>query len=188
MRPAKRLKPSDAEERAKSPVLPVKSLAQAITEPQAQQAGSLAGSMVCDEKINEKGSHAVPSQATIAELERAAVSGEGGKYGENGARSASGDDEAEEDVASAVSLATVEDMLAPESGAEGVSVDGKDDHPAACKESQAERKPSFKGKSAPRSSPAVRGTWWDKKGVDVPHGRDALQTTYEKNFSSSAKQ
>ncbi|KAL3170120.1 hypothetical protein MRX96_015181 [Rhipicephalus microplus] len=78
----------------------------AITAPQAQQAGSQEDiqtpvSMRCDGKIEEEGRHAEPSQATAAELEMAADSGEGGKHGENGARSASGDDEVEDDAASA---------------------------------------------------------------------------------------
>ncbi|KAH7934567.1 hypothetical protein HPB51_029065 [Rhipicephalus microplus] len=57
-------------------------------------------SMHSDERMEEEGSHAEPSQATATELERVADSGESGKHGENGARSASGDDEAEDDAAS----------------------------------------------------------------------------------------
>ncbi|KAL3212395.1 hypothetical protein MRX96_035897 [Rhipicephalus microplus] len=120
--------------------------------------------------------------------QRAAESGEGGKHGENCARSASGDDEAEDDAASAVSWVTLEDTVAAESGAEGLLGDRKDYRPAACKGSQAERKLILKGKYAPGTSTTVRGTWWDKKGDDGPHGRDCLQTTYDKHFSCSAKQ
>ncbi|KAL3248713.1 hypothetical protein MRX96_017798 [Rhipicephalus microplus] len=40
-------------------------------------------------------------------------------------------------------------MVAAESAAEGGSGDEKDDRPAACKGSQAERKPSLKDKSTP---------------------------------------
>ncbi|KAH8018728.1 hypothetical protein HPB51_010984 [Rhipicephalus microplus] len=106
LRPAKRLKLIDTKERPEPPVIPKKTPAQVITAPQAQQAGSQADvqtpvSMRCDGKMEKEGSHAEPSQATAAELEMAADSGEGGKHGENGARSASGDDEAVDDAASA---------------------------------------------------------------------------------------
>ncbi|KAH8038784.1 hypothetical protein HPB51_003268 [Rhipicephalus microplus] len=163
VRPAKRLKPSDAEERPEPPVIQEKTPAHVITAPQVHQGGIQADvetpvSMCCGERTEEEGSHTEPSQATTAELEGAAHSGEGGKHGENGARSASGDDEAEDDAASAESWATLEDTVAAESGTEGVSGDGKDDRPAAYKESQAERKPSLKGKSTPGTSTAVRGT------------------------------
>ncbi|KAH8019958.1 hypothetical protein HPB51_023623 [Rhipicephalus microplus] len=49
-----------------------------------------------------------------------------------------------------------QDTVAAESGAEGVSGDGKDDHLAACKRSQAERKPSLKDESAPGTRTARR--------------------------------
>ncbi|KAL3213794.1 hypothetical protein MRX96_035285 [Rhipicephalus microplus] len=168
LRPVKRLNPNDAEERPEPPVIPEKEPARAITEPQAQQAGSQVDvlrlmSMRCDESMEEEGSHAELSQATTAELKRAAASGEEGKHGENDARRASGDDEAEDDTASTVSWATVEDTGAVESGAEGVSGDGKNDRPVTCKGSQAYRKRTLEGKSAPGTSPVVRGTWWDQK-------------------------
>ncbi|KAH8018967.1 hypothetical protein HPB51_014033 [Rhipicephalus microplus] len=139
----KRLNPSDTEEWPEPPVIPEKTPARAITEPQAQQAGSQVDvarpmSIRCDKRMEEEGSNAELSQATATELERAADSGEEGKQGENDARSASGDDEAEDDAA-----------------------------------------------SAPRRARNVVG---QKKGDNEPHGRDALQTAYDKHLSSSAKQ
>ncbi|KAL3183906.1 hypothetical protein MRX96_032845 [Rhipicephalus microplus] len=79
-------------------------------------------------------------------------------------------------------------MVAAESGSEGTPGDEKDDRLAACKGSQAERTPSLKGKYAPGTSTAVRGTLWEKKKDNGPHGCDVLQTTYDKHLSSSAVQ
>ncbi|KAL3212399.1 hypothetical protein MRX96_035901 [Rhipicephalus microplus] len=63
LRPAKRLKPSDAEERPEPPVIQEKTPAHVITAPQAQQADSQAdvqtpANMHCDERTEEEGSHA----------------------------------------------------------------------------------------------------------------------------------
>ncbi|KAH8036893.1 hypothetical protein HPB51_006340 [Rhipicephalus microplus] len=145
-------------------------------------------SMRCNERMEEERNHAEPSQVTTAELESIVDSGERGKHGENSARSASGDIEAEDDATSAVSWASVEDMVAAESGAERLSSDRKDDHHAACKGSQAEQKPSLKGTYTAEANTKLRGMWWDKKGDDGPHGRDVLQNSYIKHLRSSAKQ
>ncbi|KAL3198229.1 hypothetical protein MRX96_014464 [Rhipicephalus microplus] len=88
--PVERLKSSDVDKRPEPPVVPEKTPPQATTALQAQQAGSQADvqtpvSMHCDERMKEEGSHAELSQATAAELEKFAGSGEGGKHGENGA-------------------------------------------------------------------------------------------------------
>ncbi|KAL3257595.1 hypothetical protein MRX96_017049 [Rhipicephalus microplus] len=115
--------------------------------------------MCCDERMEEEGSHAAPSKAIAAEIEKAADSGEGWKQGENGAQSTSGVGR------------TVEDTVATESGAEGVSGDGKDDRHVACKGSQEDHKSSLKDKSAPGTSNAVRrsgGTRNETRGRMVP--------------------
>ncbi|KAL3169957.1 hypothetical protein MRX96_015036, partial [Rhipicephalus microplus] len=148
-------------------------------------------SMRCDERFEKKGSHAEPSQATPAQLERAADSGEGEKHGENGARSASGDDEAEDDAASAVSWATVEeDTVAAESGAEGRSGGGKNDRPRRAKVCKQSASPASRARQYQEPAPPCqeREGGGGKKRDDVPHGHDALQTSYDKHLSSSAKQ
>ncbi|KAL3222034.1 hypothetical protein MRX96_029023 [Rhipicephalus microplus] len=74
LRPAKRLKPSDAKEWSEPLVIPEKMPASAITVPQVHLAGSKADvqtpvSMRSDESLEEEGSHAEPIQTTAAELE-----------------------------------------------------------------------------------------------------------------------
>ncbi|KAL3215128.1 hypothetical protein MRX96_034219 [Rhipicephalus microplus] len=87
-----------------------------------------------------------------------------------------------------LSDAEEQNTVAAESGTEGVSVDEKDEQPAARRGSQAEQKRILKGKSAPETSTAMRRTWWDKKGDDGLHSCGVLQTAYDKLLSSSAMQ
>ncbi|KAL3216426.1 hypothetical protein MRX96_033070 [Rhipicephalus microplus] len=95
-----------------------------------------------EERQEEGGSHvghvlpAVPSQVAAAEAERVAYSGEGENRAEHSARSVSGDDETEDDAASAVNWASVEELAVGESCLEQGRCDGKEnqeDHLAARK-------------------------------------------------------
>ncbi|KAH7935499.1 hypothetical protein HPB52_009260 [Rhipicephalus sanguineus] len=101
-------------------------------------------------------------------------------------RSGSGDDD---DTASAVSWASVDDTVARESAVEGGPGDGKEDRSAACKGSQGERKLGLKGKTGPAGSTAAQSAWWNKKGDDdASHGRDVLQSANDKHPNSSVEQ
>ncbi|KAH7944482.1 hypothetical protein HPB52_020185 [Rhipicephalus sanguineus] len=204
LRPAKRPKPS--EDGPEPQVIPEKTLAQAAaitapTAPAQQQEGrqteaQTPASMRSSERQEEEGSHghAEPNQAAAAtEVERAADSGEGEKRGVHGAmygaRSASGDDEGEDDAASAVSWASVDETAAEESCHEGGLGDGKKDRPEACKGSQGERKLSLKGKTGTAASTAAHSPWWNKKGDDdVPRGREAPQPANDESVSDSVEQ
>ncbi|KAH7957830.1 hypothetical protein HPB52_023166 [Rhipicephalus sanguineus] len=89
---------------------------------------------------------AEPNQAAAAtEAERAADSSEGEKRGVHGTRSASGDDEGEDDAASAVSWASVDETAAEESCHEDGQGVWMVDRPEARKGSQGERKLSLEG-------------------------------------------
>ncbi|KAH7957741.1 hypothetical protein HPB52_022538 [Rhipicephalus sanguineus] len=114
--------------------------------------------MCSGEQQEKAASNARPSHAVAAETEWAADSGE---EGEHGARSANGD-EREDDDASAVSWASVEDTVTGESYLEG-------------------------GEVRPGASAAARNTWWDKKGDDAPRGRKVPPLT-DKHPSSSTEQ
>ncbi|KAH7971777.1 hypothetical protein HPB52_002761 [Rhipicephalus sanguineus] len=200
LRPAKRPKPN--EDGPEPQVIPEKTLAQAaaITAPKApaqQQEGRQTdaptlASMRSGERQEEEGSHghAEPNQAAAAtEAERAADSGEGEKRGVHGALSASGDDEGEDDAASAVSWASVDETAAEESGHEDGQDVGKEDRPEARKGSQGERKLSLKGRTGPAASTAAHSPWWNKTGDDdVPRGREAPQPANDQSVSGSIEQ
>ncbi|XP_037526566.1 filaggrin-like [Rhipicephalus sanguineus] len=203
LRPAKRPKPN--EDGPEPQVIPEKTLAQAAaitapTAPAQQQEGRQTdaptlASMRSGERQEEEGSHghAEPNQAAAAtEAERAADSGEGekrGVHGIHGARSASGDDEGEDDAASAVSWASVDETAAEESGHEDGQGVGKEDRPEARKGSQGERKLSLKGRTGPAASTATHSPWWNKTGdEDVPRGRDAPQPANDHFVSGSVEQ
>ncbi|XP_037522005.1 filaggrin [Rhipicephalus sanguineus] len=144
------------------------------------------------ERQEEEGSHghAEPNQAAAAtEAERAADSGEGEKRGVHGARSASGDDEEEDDATSAVSWASVDETAAEESCHEDGQGVGKEDRPEARKGSQGERKLSLKERTGPAASTAAHSPWWNKTGDDdVPRGREAPQPTNDQPVSGSVEQ
>ncbi|KAH7938797.1 hypothetical protein HPB52_000432 [Rhipicephalus sanguineus] len=158
-------------------------LAAAITAPTApaqqlegrQTDAPTPASMRSGERQEEEGSHghAKPNQdAAATEAERAAESGEGEKRGVHGARSASGDDQGEDDAASAVSWASVDEMAAEESCHEDGQGVGKEDRPEARKGSQGERKLSLKERTGPTASTAAHSPWWNKTGDDdKPRGR-----------------
>ncbi|KAH7939724.1 hypothetical protein HPB52_016471 [Rhipicephalus sanguineus] len=201
LRPAKRPKPN--EDGSEPQVIPEKTLAQAAaitapTAPAQQQEGRQTdaptpASMRSGEGQEEKGSHghAEPNQAAAAtEAERAADSGEGEKRGVHGARSASGgDDEGEDDAASAVSWASVDETAAEESCHEDGQGVGKEDRPEARKGSQGERKLNLKERTGPAASTAAHSPWWNKTGDDdVPRGREAPQPTNDQSVSGSVEQ
>ncbi|KAH7936103.1 hypothetical protein HPB52_018303 [Rhipicephalus sanguineus] len=201
LRPAKRPKPN--EDGSEPQAIPEKTLAQAAaitapTAPAQQQEGRQTdaptpASMRSGEGQEEKGSHghAEPHQAAAAtEAERAADSGEGEKRGVHGARSASGgDDEGEDDAASAVSWASVDETAAEESCHEDGQGVGKEDRPEARKGSQGERKLNLKERTGPAASTAAHSPWWNKTGDDdVPRGREAPQPTNDQSVSGSVEQ
>ncbi|KAH7961485.1 hypothetical protein HPB52_009366 [Rhipicephalus sanguineus] len=88
----------------------------------------------------------------------------------------------EDDTASAVSWASVEDAVAGESDLGGGQGDGKEDRPEAGKGSQGERRLNLKGKTGPAASAAARGAWWNKKedDDDAPHSCEVLQHVNDK--------
>ncbi|KAH7939864.1 hypothetical protein HPB52_018466 [Rhipicephalus sanguineus] len=131
-----------------------------------------------------------PNQAAAAtEAERAEDSSEGEKRGVHGARSASGDDEGEDDAASAVSWASVDETAAEESCHEDGQGVWKVDRPEARKGSQGERKLSLKERTGPAASTAAHSPWWNKTGDDdVPRGREAPQPTNDQSVSGSVEQ
>ncbi|KAH8030554.1 hypothetical protein HPB51_008674 [Rhipicephalus microplus] len=152
-----------------------------------------------EERQEEGGSHvghvlpAVPSQVAAAEAERVADSGEGEKRAEHSARSVSGNDETEDDAASAVNWASVEEMAVGESCLEQGRCDGKEnqeDHLAERKGPHGERRLSLKAKSEQETSAATCSERWNKKGDedDARHGREALQFTGDKTPSSPVEQ
>ncbi|KAH7939598.1 hypothetical protein HPB52_014808 [Rhipicephalus sanguineus] len=149
-------------------------------------------SMRSGERQEEESSHghAEPNQAAAAtEAERAADSSEGEKRGVHGARSASGDDEGEDDAASAVSWASVDETAAEESCHEDGQGVGKEDRPEARKGSQGERKLSLKGRTGPAASTAAHSPWWNKTGDDdLPRGREATQPANDQSVSGSVEQ
>ncbi|KAL3228388.1 hypothetical protein MRX96_048589 [Rhipicephalus microplus] len=205
LRPAKRPKPNDAEDGNESH-LPEKASAQvaAITSQEGRQAASQAEaptqvSMCREERQEEGGSHighvllAAPSQAAATEAERVADSGERGKQAEHSARSTSGDDETEDDAASAVSWASIEEMTVGESCLELGRCDGKknqEDRVEARKGPQGVRRLSFKAQSGQETSAATCSEWWNKKGDkdDARHGHEALQFAGDKTPSSPVEQ
>ncbi|KAH7939415.1 hypothetical protein HPB52_012233 [Rhipicephalus sanguineus] len=201
LRPAKRPKPN--EDGSEPQVMPEETLAQAAaitapTAPAQQQEGRQTdaptpASMRSGEGQEVKGSHghAEPNQAAAAtEAERAADSGEGEKRGVHGARSASGgDDEGEDDAASAVSWASVDETAAEESCHEDGQGVRKEDRPEARKGSQGERKLNLKERTGPAASTAAHSPWWNKTGDDdVPRGREAPQPTNDQSVSGSVEQ
>ncbi|KAH8042841.1 hypothetical protein HPB51_025893 [Rhipicephalus microplus] len=138
-----------------------------------------------------------PSFAGNAQLccrrrSREGDSGEGEKQAEHSARSASGDDETEDDAASVVSWVSVEEMAVEESCLERGRCDGKDNQEdclAALKGSQGGWRPSLKAKTEQVTSVATRSEWWNMKGDDddVRHG-EVRQSAVGKTLSSPAEQ
>ncbi|KAH7976208.1 hypothetical protein HPB52_009858 [Rhipicephalus sanguineus] len=143
-----------------------------------------------EEGSNGHADNAEPNQAAAAtEAERAADSGEGEKRGVHGTRSASADDKGEDDAASAVSWASVDETAAEESCHEDGEGVGKEDRPEARKGSQGERKPSLKGRTGLAASTAAHSPWWNKTGDDdVPRGREAPQPANDQSVSGSVEQ
>ncbi|KAH7957934.1 hypothetical protein HPB51_028082 [Rhipicephalus microplus] len=152
-------------------------------------------SMRLEERQEEEGSKvlpATPSYAAAAEAERVTDSGEGEKRAAHSARSASGDDETEDDTASTVSWVSVEEMAVGESCLERGHCDGKDnqgDRLVARKAPQGGRRLSLTAKTEQVTSAATCSEWWNEKGDDddVRHG-EVLQSAVGKTPSSPAEQ
>ncbi|KAL3209360.1 hypothetical protein MRX96_038228 [Rhipicephalus microplus] len=197
LHPAKRPKPNDAGDNQESH-LPEKALVQvaATMTQERRQAASQAEaptqvSMRREERQDEGGSHVghvLPTAATwlgAAEAERVADSDERGKQAKHSARNVSGDDETEDDAASAVSWASVEETTVGESCLEQGRCDGKEnqeDRVEACKGPQRERRLSLKAQSGQETSASTCSECCNKKGDedDARHGREALQFAGDK--------
>ncbi|KAH8035974.1 hypothetical protein HPB51_014331 [Rhipicephalus microplus] len=207
LRPAKRPEPNDAVDDQESH-LPEKAPAQvaATTTTEGRHAASQAVaptqvSMSREEREEEGGRHvghvfpAAPSQAAAAEAERVADSGERGKQADHSARSVSGDDETEDDAASTVSWASVEEMAVGESCLERGRCDRKENQEDRVQEDRVScpncaLRLSLKAQSRQETSAATFSEWWNKKGDedDARHGREALLFAGDKTPSSPVEQ
>ncbi|KAL3210155.1 hypothetical protein MRX96_052257 [Rhipicephalus microplus] len=102
------------------------------------------------------------------------------------------DDEAEDNAASAVSWASVEEMGVGESCLKRGRCDGKENQENRVNERrgpQGEWRLSLKAKSGQETSAPTCSEWWNKKGDDndVRHGREVLQSAVDKTPGASSK-
>ncbi|KAH7934876.1 hypothetical protein HPB52_001700 [Rhipicephalus sanguineus] len=113
---------------------------------------------------------------TLHPAKRLKPNEDGPEPNEQGVKRGRGDD----DSASAVTWASVDDMVVRESGVEEGPGDGKEDRSAACKGSQGERKLGLKGKTGPQTVPRRKAPGGTRK--------ETMTTPNDKHPNSSVEQ